>query len=276
MEIHKDRSRGVARLADRVALVIGAGSIGPGWGNGKATAVQFAREGAKVIAVDINAAAAQETAALIEAEGGRCTAVAADVLDERDLDRIVAEALELHGRIDILQNNVGGPKIGGPVELSADDWQRSMELNVGYMFHLCKRVLPIMAKQQSGAIVNISSIAGIRWGGVPWIGYASFKAAVHQFTQSIAMQYARQGIRANVVLAGRMFTPVVSAELGPMFGSDQELQDRIGATCPTGKMGDAWDVAYASAFLASDEARYITGAVLPVDGGVSVATTMIA
>lgn len=266
----------MGRLQDRVALVFGAGAAGPGWGNGKATAVAFAREGAKVVAVDMHPEAAQETAAIIRSEGGKCEAVAADVTRAQDIVRAVGRTMELHGRIDVLQNNVGVTHIGGPVELSEELWEQSMKVNVGYMFHACKHVLPIMERQGAGAIVNVSSIASMRWVGVPWIGYATFKGAVNQFTQSVALQYACKGIRANVVMPGRMYTPLVKEQLGALFASEEELQSRIAASCPMGRMGDGWDVAHASVFLACDESKYITGVVLPVDGGVTASTSTIA
>jgi NAD(P)-dependent dehydrogenase (short-subunit alcohol dehydrogenase family) len=252
-----------------VALLLGAGSSGEGWGNGKATAVLFAREGAKVVAVDSNLKAAQETADIIAAEGGVCLAVEADVTRAADIRHAIDACMAQHGRIDVLQNNVGMTHLGGPVELSDEDWEQSMQINIGYMFQVCKHVLPIMQTQKSGAIVNVSSIASVRWCGRAWIGYATFKAAVNQFTQQVAMQYAGSGIRANVVMPGRMYTPMVKNELGHQFANEAEMKARLEATCPTGAMGDAWDVAYASLYLACDESKYVTGVLLPVDGGVT-------
>jgi NAD(P)-dependent dehydrogenase (short-subunit alcohol dehydrogenase family) len=257
------------RLKDKVALIFGAGASSPGWGNGNATAVIFARQGAKVIAVDRSVEAARATADIIVGEGGSCRAVAADVTITADVKRAVEICMAEHDRIDILQNNVGVTHLGGPVELSDEAWNHSMQVNVGYMFQACKHVLPIMEAQGAGAIVNVSSIASVRWTGRPWIGYATFKAAVNQFTQAVAMQYARSGIRANVVMPGRMYTPMVRDQLSSLYADQDDLRASIEATCPTGKMGDGWDVAYASLFLASDEAKYVTGAILPVDGGVT-------
>ena len=257
------------RLKDKVALVFGAGSIGPGWGNGKATAVAYAREGAKVVAVDLKLAAAQETAGIIRIEGGACEALAADVTSSDDIKRAVDRCVELHGRIDILQNNVGMAYVGGPVEMSEKTWADSMQLNVGSMFLACKHVLPVMEAQGSGAIVNVSSIASIRWLGTAYIAYSASKAAVNQFTQSIALQYARKGIRANAILPGMMDTPTARVSLQSQFSDEAELIAKRNAASPTGKMGDAWDIAHASVFLASDEARYITGVLLPVDGGMT-------
>lgn len=257
------------RLKDKVALVFGAGSIGAGWGNGKATAVAYAREGARVIAVDRNLEAAEETTAIIRGEGGACEAVAADVTRSADIERVVARSMELHGRIDVLHNNVGMAYVGGPVEMSEQTWNDSMQLNVGSLFLTCKHVLPIMEAQNAGAIVNVSSIASIRWLGTAYIAYAASKAGVNQFTQAIAMQYARKGIRANAILPGMMNTPTARVSLGSQFDDEADLIAQRNAKCPTGAMGDAWDIANASVFLASDEARYITGVLLPVDGGMT-------
>ena len=165
------------RLKDKVALVLGAGSIGPGWGNGKATAVAYSREGARVLAVDLSLPAAQETAAIIRAEGGVCEAIQADVTVDADVARVVAHCMAWQGRIDILHNNVGMAYLGGPVEMSEETWDHSLKLNVGSLFLSCRHVLPLMEAQGSGAIVNVSSIASIRWLGTAYIGYAASKAA---------------------------------------------------------------------------------------------------
>ncbi len=257
------------RLQNKVALVFGAGSIGPGWGNGKATAVAYAREGAKVIAVDLNLEAARETAGIVGTEGGVCEAITADVTKSDDVRRVVERCVALHGRIDILHNNVGMAYVGGPVEMSEQTWNDSMQLNVGSLFLTSKHVLPVMEAQGAGAIVNVSSIASIRWLGTAYIAYAASKAAVNQFTQAVALQYARKGIRANAILPGMMNTPTARASLQSQFADEAELIARRNAACPTGAMGDAWDIAHASVFLASDEARYITGVLLPVDGGMT-------
>lgn len=257
------------RLKDKVALVFGAGSIGPGWGNGKATAVAYAREGAKVIAVDLNVAAAEETSGIIRGEGGICEPLAADVTRSGSVKAAVDRCVDLYGRIDILHNNVGMAYVGGPVEMSEQLWTDSVNLNIGGLFLTCKHVLPVMEDQGSGVIINISSIASIRWLGTAYISYAASKAAVNQFTQAIALQYARKGIRANAILPGMMDTPTARVALKSEFSDDADLMAKRNAACPTGKMGDAWDIAYASVFLASDEAKYITGVLLPVDGGMT-------
>jgi NAD(P)-dependent dehydrogenase (short-subunit alcohol dehydrogenase family) len=260
------------RLKDKVALVVGAGSIGPGWGNGKAAAVLFAREGAKVLAADINLEAAEETQRMIRDEGGVCEAVRCDVARSQDVRRMVDSCLDAFGRIDVLHNNVGIVEIGGPVETSEESWDRANEINLKGMYLTCKYVLPHMERQGRGAIVNIASIAGTRWLGVPYVSYAATKAAVIQLTRVVALQYARKGIRANSVLPGLMNTPMVHAPevVAAYGGNTDELVRRRDAQCPMGHMGDAWDVAHAALFLASDEARYITGTELVVDGGLTV------
>ena len=268
------------RLQDKVAIVVGAGSSGPGWGNGKATAALFAREGAKVLCVDRNGAAAEETAGLIAEEGGTASAFAADVTEGAQVAAMVAAARgadwNAGGRIDVLHNNVGIVEVGGPVEASEESWRRVMDVNLTSMFLTCKHVLPVMEAQfqesgQGGALVNIASIAGIRWAGVPYISYAASKAGVIQFTRAVALQYAAKGIRANSILPGLMNTPMIREPLKEVYagGDVDRMVELRDAQCPTGKMGDAWDVAYASLFLASDEAKYVTATELVVDGGIT-------
>jgi NAD(P)-dependent dehydrogenase (short-subunit alcohol dehydrogenase family) len=260
------------RLKNKVALVSGAGSSGSGWGNGKATAVLFAREGAKVLAADINLDAALETKRIIVAEGGVCEAVSGDVSRADDVAAMVDNCIAAFGRIDVLHNNVGIVEVGGPVETSEESWDKVNDVNLKSMFLTCKQVLPHMVRQRKGAIVNIASVSGIRWLGVPYISYAATKAAIIQFTRVIALQYARSGIRANSILPGMMNTPMVHAAevIAAYGGSAEEMVRRRDEQCPMGRMGDAWDVAYAALFLASDEAKYITGTELVVDGGLTV------
>ncbi len=259
------------RLKDRVALVIGAGSSGPGWGNGKAAAVLYAREGASVFCVDRHLAAAQETAGIIAEEGGTAMAHQADVAKSGEVAALAARCLDLYGRIDVLHNNVGILEVGGPVEASEESWDRVLSVNLKSMFLTCKHVLPTMVAQRKGAIVNIASIAAIRWLGVPYISYSASKGAVVPFTRSIALEYADKGIRANSVLPGLMNTPMIVEPLKDAYaGGDVERMLEIrDAQCPMGRMGDAWDVAHAALFLASDEAKYITGTELVVDGGIT-------
>ena len=259
------------RLKDKVALISGAGSVGPGWGNGKATAVLFARQGATIFAVDIDEAAAAQTAGIIESEGGRCAVCAADVAKADSVEAMVRQCIDTFGRIDVLHNNVGILTVGGPVETSEADWDLVNNVNLKSMFLSCKHVLPVMEKQGSGAIVNISSISGLSHLGVDYISYSSTKAAILQFTRSVAMQYARKNIRVNAVLPGLMNTPMVVKHLSDAYadGDVEKMIEMREAVCPMGKMGDAWDVAHAALFLASDEAKYVTGAQLVVDGGLT-------
>jgi len=259
------------RLKDKVAIVTGAGSVGPGWGNGKATAVLFAREGANVFAVDINLSAAEETKSIIDQEGGDCTVCQVDVSRSSQVKAMAERCIEQYGRIDILHNNVGIVEVGGPVEISEENWDKVMRVNVKSMFLTCKHSLPYMIKQGGGTIVNISSIGAIRHLGYPCVSYCASKGSVNQLTQNIAIQYAEKGIRANCVLPGLMNTPMIVEPLKHSYAQgDVEKMIKIrDALCPMKKMGDAWDVAYASLFLASDEAKYITGIQLVVDGGIT-------
>jgi NAD(P)-dependent dehydrogenase (short-subunit alcohol dehydrogenase family) len=259
------------RLQDRAAIVTGAGSSGPGWGNGKATAVLFAREGARVLAVDVNRAAVEEMCGIIRDEGHRAEAWVADVTDAGQVAALVDHCVATLGRVDVLHNNVGIVEVGGAGEASEASWDRVMDVNVKSMFLTCKAVLPHMERQGRGAIVNISSVSAIRWLGVPYISYAASKAAILGFTRSIALEYARKGVRANCILPGLMNTPMIVQPLAGFYaeGEVERMLAMRAAQCPTGAMGDAWDVAYAALFLASDEARYITGTELVVDGGLT-------
>ena len=270
------------RLQDRVAVVVGAGSVGPGWGNGKATAVLFAREGAKVLAVDIDADAAAETAGIIAADGGTAETFAADVSRADRVQAMVDACLDRFGRIDVLHNNVGIVAPRPTAEVDEAEWDRIHAVNLKSMFLTCRAVLPVMERNEfridadgrrigRGAIVNISSVSGIRWTGVPYVTYSVTKGAVLPLTRSIALEYAARGIRANAILPGLMNTPMIVEPLKDAYGGgdfDRMVEARD-AQCPTGYMGDGWDVARAALFLASDDARYVTGAELVVDGGIS-------
>ena len=257
------------RLAGKVALVFGAGSSGPGWGNGKAAAVAYAREGARVACVDLTERAAAETAHIIAEEGNEAQAFAADVTDPASVGAAVEAVLRQFERVDVLHNNVGATEMGGPDELDEEGWRRAIDLNVGSVYRTCRAVLPHMRARQRGAIVNISSLAAIRWLGYPYFAYAAAKAAVNQATVSIAMQYAPDKIRANAIMPGLMDTPMIYAQLAGRYASAEAMVAARGRMVPLGRMGDAWDVAAAAVFLASDEARFITGVCLPVDGGQS-------
>lgn len=262
------------RLERKTALVMGAGSVGPGWGNGKATAVLFAREGARVFCVDLDPAAAEETVALIRAEGGEAEAAQADAAKAVDVERVVAACLDRYGRIDVLDNNVGIAEVGGVVELTEEVWDRVFAVNLKSCYLAMKHVIPVMERQGGGSIVNISSIASIRYTGVPYATYSATKAAMNHLTRTTAAEYAARRIRVNAVLPGLMKTPMVekSAGLAKSYaGGDVEAMWRArDAQVPMGHMGDAWDVAHAALFLASDEAKYVTGIELVVDGGITL------
>jgi len=259
------------RLAGKIAIVVGAGqSPGEGIGNGRATAMRFAREGAKVLAVDRNLASARDTAAVVAAEGGQCEAFEADVTDEQTLAAAVAFAQERWGRIDILHNNVGVSIDGGDtplLEISEEVFDRVCAINLRGTVMACKHVLPIMRQQRSGAIINISSIAA--WVEYPLVTYKATKAALVAFTQQVAIQNAQFGIRANVILPGLMDTPMAVDTRARASGrSRADVAAERDAKVPLRhRMGTAWDVANAALFLASDEANFITGVALPVDGG---------
>lgn len=257
------------RLQDRIALVFGAGSVGPGWGNGKAVAVTFARNGATVICIDVNLAAAQETVGIIRGEGNVAEAASCDVTRSDQIEALVKDVIARHGRIDILHNNVGYAQMGGPIELDEAGWHRTLDLNVTGAFLTCKHVLPHMLEQRKGAIINVSSVAAIRYTGYPYPAYYAAKAAVNSFTRGLALQYAREGIRVNAIMPGLMNTPLIFQQISGQYASAEEMVAARDAACPTGKMGTAWDIANAALFLASDEASYITGHALPVDGGLT-------
>jgi NAD(P)-dependent dehydrogenase (short-subunit alcohol dehydrogenase family) len=262
------------RLQGKTALIVGAGSSGPGWGNGKAAAVLFGREGARVMCADIDAAAAEETARIIRDEGGEAEAFAADATSSEAVAAMVARCAECFGRIDILDNNVGIVEVGGVVELPEDVWDRVFAVNLKSCFLAMKHVIPLMEAQGGGSIVNISSISSIRYTGVPYASYYASKAAMNHLTRTTAAQYAAQHIRVNAVLPGLMKTPMVerSAGLAGSYGAGDltAMWRARDGQVPMGHMGDAWDVARAALFLASDDARYITGVELPVDGGITL------
>ena len=261
----------VDRLKGKTAIVFGAGSSGPGWGNGKAAAVAYAREGAQIACIDLVQAAADETASIIEGEGGRAIAVAADVTVAASVEEAVERTVASYGHIDILHNNVGVTHMGGPVELSEELFRNALDLNIGPIYRTAKAVIPHMLRQGGGAIVNISSLAAIRWTGYPYFAYYAAKAAVNQATVALAMQYARSGIRANCIMPGLIDTPLIYRQISGQYGSEAEMVAARNAAVPMGRMGSAWDVAQAAVFLASDEAKFITGVCLPVDGGQSCA-----
>jgi NAD(P)-dependent dehydrogenase (short-subunit alcohol dehydrogenase family) len=259
------------RLADKVAIVVGAGQTpGDTIGNGRAAAELFAREGARVMLVDRRMDSARDTQAEIEAGGGEAFSFEADITRESDCRALAAACVERYGKIDILHNNVGiGGGDAGATHLEEAAWDEIMSVNLKGCFLTCKHVLPVMREQGSGSIVNISSIAAICSVGI--VAYKTSKAGVNAFTHSIALGNARYGIRANAIMPGLMNTPMAIEGISSALGVDKdELVKRRDSQVPLGrKMGTAWDTAYAALFLHSDEARFITGVMLPVDGGQS-------
>jgi NAD(P)-dependent dehydrogenase (short-subunit alcohol dehydrogenase family) len=259
------------RLDGKVAIVTGAGSVGPGWGNGRAAAVLFAQEGAKVFAVDKNADAMAETMERIAAAGGTVAPHTGDMTDSNGVRDMVQACRSKFGRIDVLLNNVGGSAAGGPVEMAEEVWDAQIDYNLKSVFLGCKHVLPVMVEQGGGAVVNTASTSGIRWTGAAQVAYAASKAAIIQLSRVVAVQYAKHGIRVNTVVPGQMHTPMVETRLaGQRAGGDvaallAQRQKRI----PLGFMGDGRDTAQAALFLASDEARFVTGTEIIVDGGMT-------
>ncbi|MCC2675843.1 MAG: 3-oxoacyl-[acyl-carrier protein] reductase [Ramlibacter sp.] len=261
------------RLDGKVALVTGCGSHGPGWGNGQAIAVLLARQGARVFGVDIDPEAGAATAARIAQDGGTARIEQADVTSEAAVQAMIAECLARFGRIDVLVNNVGRSEPGGPVEMPSEVWEEQLRLNVTSAFLTCKYGLPLMQEAGAGSVVNVSSVAGLRYVGKPQVAYAAAKAALAQFTRTTAVIYAQHGVRLNCVVPGLMFTPLVQRLADKYANGDFEgFVAHRHRQVPMGRMGDAWDVANATLFLASDESRYITAQEIVVDGGLTAAT----
>jgi len=258
----------MGRLEGKVAIVSGAGSVGPGWGNGRATAVRFAEEGAKVFAVDKDAERLRET---LE-KNSSLKAHICDLLDGGQVEKMVQACVSAFGKIDILVNAIGGSAPGGPVEMSEETWDAQFDFNLKSVFLGCKHVLPVMERQGAGAIVNISSSSGIRFTGAHQIAYSASKAGVIQFSRALAVQVAPKGIRVNTVVPGQLHTPMVEARLARQrAGGDVEtlLKQRL-ERIPLGFAGDGRDTANAALFLASDEARFVTGTEIVVDGGMTI------
>ncbi|MBD3648554.1 MAG: SDR family oxidoreductase [Pseudomonadales bacterium] len=260
------------RLENKVAIVTGAGqTAGATIGNGRATAILFAREGARVMLTDRDIESAEETKKMIEDEGGEAFAFEMDVTSEAQCAEMARLCKEKYGRIDILHNNVGiGFRDSGITSLEEDAWDRIVDVNLKSMFLTCKHVIPVMREQQSGVVINISSVAAVASTGM--LAYKTSKAGVMALTQNVASGNARHGIRANCILPGLMNTPMAIEGYSQSTGrSREEVIAARDAQVPLRKrMGTAWDVAYAALFLASDEAGFITGVNLPVDGGQSI------
>jgi NAD(P)-dependent dehydrogenase (short-subunit alcohol dehydrogenase family) len=263
-------------LTGKVAIIAGAGSVAPGWGNGRATAVLFARQGAAVFLVDRDEAAVSETARIIADEGGTSATHCCDVLDAASVQEMVQDCVDRFRRIDILVNNVGGSEPGDAVSMPEATWDRQMDFNLKSAFLGCKYAIPVMQAQGGGAIVNVASILALRNEppGRDLVAYSASKAGLIQFSRSTAGTFARHGIRCNTVVPGLMHTPLVEHRLVRQSGGNDAaaLISRRNARPPLGRMGTGWDVAHAVLFLASDEAGYVTGTELVVDGGL---TTMM-
>ncbi len=247
------------RLQGKVAIVTGAGSRGPGVGNGKATAVLFAREGARVLVVDQFAERAEETLQMIKSEGGEASAFACDVTDLAQCQAMVAAAVKRYGKLDILHNNVGIGHTGTVVSSNLDDWDRVMNVNLRSMVLTSRCAIPQMIKGGGGSITNISSLAALRPRGID--AYSTSKGAVIALTQAMASSHAAEHVRVNCIIPGMVYTPMVAGGLTP------ETREARWKSTPLQTEGTAWDIGWAAVFLASDEARWITGVALPVDGG---------
>lgn len=261
------------RLDGKVALVTGCGSTGPGHGNGQAIAMLLSRQGATVVGVDRDAVAAAVTTRLIEAQGGAADVVLADVTQEDQVREVVRSCVRRYGGLDILVNNVGRSEPGTPADLDAQTWDEQLQLNVTSAYLTCRHVLPVMEQRGGGAVVNISSVAGLRYVGKPQVAYAAAKAALMQMTRTTAVVYAPKGIRLNCVVPGLMMTPLVARLADKYAAGDYEgFVAHRHRQVPMGRMGDAWDVAHAVLFLVSDESRYITAQEIVVDGGLTAAT----
>ncbi len=252
------------RLAEKVAIVTGAGSRGPGIGNGKATAVLFAREGASVLLVDSTLERAEETAAMTRDEGGTCSAFAADVTKENDARQLVDGAIERYGKVNILHNNVGIGMGGSVLDVTEEEWDRVMAVNLKGMVFCSKYVIPHMQEIGGGSIINISSVAGMRAHGN--VGYAASKGGVIALTRTMAVQHAKEQIRVNCIAPGPVYTPMVAGN------TDAQRRENRRLSVPLETEGTAWDIGWAAVYLASDESRWVTGVLLPVDGGLTVTT----
>lgn len=261
----------MSRFKSRIAIVTGAGCVAAGWGNGRAMAVRLAEEGAKVLAVDRDHARLDETLSLPGEAAASITTCICDVTDSSSVRAMVQACLQAWGVPDILINNVGGSAAGGPIELSEQDWDSQIDINLKSVFLTCKHVLPHMVERGSGAIVNVASTSGLRWTGSAQVAYAASKAGVIHLSRVVAVQHAPDGIRVNTVVPGQLHTPMVQARLARQrTGGDVEtlLASRV-RRIPLGFMGDGRDTASAALYLASDEARFVTGTELVVDGGMT-------
>jgi len=258
------------RVAGKAVIVYGAGSVGPGWGNGKAAAVLYAREGARVLCVDRAREAAEETAALVAGEGGAAEPFAADVTGEGAADAATRACVERFGGLDVVHYNVGASRPGGVADAPVEDWRAVFAVNLDGAMLAARAALPVMRAAGRGAFVFISSIAAVASGGYSYVSYEASKAALNRLSQSIAVAHAAEGIRANVIMPGLIDTPHVTHVVAGRATAAADLAARRAAAPPMRRQGSPWDVAEAALFLASDAAGYITGVALPVDGGLTL------
>jgi len=260
------------RLKGRVALILGAGTSAPGISIGKASSIAMACAGASVAALDFNLAAAQEVEQDIKSFGAQAIAYQADVASFDAMQVAIDRVMRDFGRIDILQINAGIGRVGGPVETSLEDWDRIQKVNVESILIAAKLVAPIMVKQGAGSIIGVSSVAGMRYLGYPHLAYSVTKAAVTHFIKMLAQQYASDGIRANTIVPGLIDTPRIQKNVAKVFDANADMDNTRRARdrqVPMGRMGTPWEVASVATFLASDDASYITGTEIVVDGGLT-------
>jgi NAD(P)-dependent dehydrogenase (short-subunit alcohol dehydrogenase family) len=258
---------GSGRLKEKVCVVVGAGSRSAGFGTGRAAAIIFAREGARVLIVDRDLDAAAMTETLIVDEGGQAQTFVADMTSTAGAAAAMDHAIRTWGRIDVLDNNLGAQQFGTVVTASDEDWELALSINLRATILASRFAIPYMVAHGGGSIINIASIAGIRprGGNTP---YATTKGAVIPLTKSMAVDHGGDGIRVNCIVPGPLATPMAEAE-GAL--SEERRADRRSSS-PLGIEGTGWDVAHAALFLASDESRYVTGTTLRVEGGVSLRT----
>ncbi len=261
------------RVEDKVAIVTGAGSTpGPGVATGRATAIAMAREGARVLLADLRPDRAEETLGLIEKEGGTGSVFTGDMTKAADCEAMVRAAVDTFGTVDVLVNNIGAAIAGTVVDTSEADWDRVLDISLRTAFLASKYAVPVMAEKGAGAIVNIGSISGFRGGS--YVGYSAAKGGIHALTVDMAYSHGRQGVRVNAIAPGHITTPLMYSVRGHTPETDYRQQLAAAASL-LGTEGNGWDVAWAAVFLASDEARWITGVTLPVDGGVMAVTPLM-
>lgn len=258
-----------SRLAGKIAIVVGAGSIGEDISNGAACAVTFAQEGATVLCADRSLEAARRTVQRVEAAGGKAEAFAADVLDGRQIEALVAHCIARYGRVDVLHHNVGIEEVGDLVEQTEESWDRVHAINLKGAMLSNRAVVPHMVRQGGGSIINVSSLASLRWSQMQFLSYSTSKAALNHMTRVVARQYARHQVRCNALVLGLIDTPHIAA-LYPSAEAAAQARTARHAACPMGRQGTPWDIAKAALFLASDESAYVTGLEMVIDGGISL------